>query len=316
MKTFVHLSIPKQAPRGLALFILMLSFSCKHEPEIVELTCPDYDVECVEIPPEPLQGYDYIGDSLNISDPCINPNNSDEVIFVRDGKLYKYNLLSGNFNLIYEGVILSIPKWSRKDWILIHRPDNQIWKIKSSGDSLAQLTFIGQNNSPEWNFDGNKFIHRDNTLNLHIIRDESGTPLDTSYYSGYSWQNPNDLIAAVGFEISIVNPNTDSQTVLFDIDNEISTNGIVWSIDYCQVIWSSEEGIFVSDVSNGNTKELISSCSASQFMFPTISKSKWIYWLKQDISLVDESTVFLKRRLCRMKEDGTCVEEIEIPFLE
>ena len=109
-------------------------------------TCPD-------IQPGPAitvfleQGHKY-------SWPIFNPNNNNEILYsLRDSssgayQLVKYNMASGVKNILLDNVRVSYqPKWSESDWIVYsNHSDNQIWRIKSNGDSLEQIS-IG-----EWNF--------------------------------------------------------------------------------------------------------------------------------------------------------------------
>lgn len=99
--------------------------------------------------------------------PCINPNNEFEFCYLRrengiqssdDMDLYKYNFCSGKSTLVTKHVAYGID-WSVKDWIIFTGQNKDLWKIKSNGDSLTQLTFLGAfQNDAHWNTTGTMFI--------------------------------------------------------------------------------------------------------------------------------------------------------------
>lgn len=57
------------------------------------------------------------------------------------------------------GLLAENPDWSPLgDWITFHM-NAQIYKIKTDGDSLTQLTFTGRNFFPNWSPDGSKIVY-------------------------------------------------------------------------------------------------------------------------------------------------------------
>ena len=57
------------------------------------------------------------------------------------------------------GLLADYPDWSPQgDWI-VFESSGQIYKIKTNGDSLTQLTFSGENFFPEWSPDGSKIVY-------------------------------------------------------------------------------------------------------------------------------------------------------------
>lgn len=129
---------------------------------------------------------------------CVNPKNPYEIAYLRrengvqaddDMDLYKYNFCSGKSTLITNHVAYS-PDWSIKDWIIYTGTDRNLWKIKSNGDSLTQLTFTGSfQNNAQWNPSGNKYI-----WNGSQIANENGNLLKTLGLVAYSYTWLNDSI--------------------------------------------------------------------------------------------------------------------------
>ena len=125
----------------------------------------------------------------NYSDPVFNPNNKDEIAYIREdmeigtgwnNELWVFNFCTGETRYLTDKIGYD-PCWSVKNWIIFTGKNYQIWKIKSNGDSLTQLTNqSGFNNHPKWNDEGDKFIFRaDGNKSLFLIADESGINIDT-----------------------------------------------------------------------------------------------------------------------------------------
>jgi len=132
--------------------------------------------------------------------PVFNPNNSNEIAYQRrdtelqhgwNDELWVFNFCTGESRFLTDKIGYS-PDWSVKDWIVFTGKDRQLWKIKSTGDSLLQLTNAGGfNNHPSWNSEGDKiaYRHSSSTLGNHfLLADELGKTIDTiSNFLVRSW---------------------------------------------------------------------------------------------------------------------------------
>ncbi len=129
-------------------------------------TCKKNPVE----PPPPLACPDIVdgelvGKAVDVEaswSPC-----GDSIVFVHGDTTYISNGIqvmdtatrTRKLILPANGVAYYDPRWSPKgDWIVFNMLA-QIFKIKTNGDSLTQLTFTGRNFFPNWSPDGNKIIH-------------------------------------------------------------------------------------------------------------------------------------------------------------
>jgi WD40-like Beta Propeller Repeat len=138
--------------------------------------------QCEENPTGPTR-YDY-------TFPCFNPDNSDEITFIRydtkgifgeNFELCVLNLCTGELKIIHNKV-LGYLDWSVKNWIIFTGRNHMLYKIKPNGDSLTQLTFTGSfNNHPVWSPDGSKFVwyQQVGSTGYRIISDEFGIKKDT-----------------------------------------------------------------------------------------------------------------------------------------
>jgi hypothetical protein len=147
-------------------------YSCnkkKTEPPVEEQPAPPL-VEtkfCNELPPapQPFGWYDSTADeNTNINAFIVNPVNGDEIMCIVNGdllgynKMYNYNVPSKTAKYI-ASIGNFLPSVNKNGWILFSTLDNNIFKVKTNGDSLRQLT--GGNNyfNPQWDFTGKKFYY-------------------------------------------------------------------------------------------------------------------------------------------------------------
>lgn len=144
--------------------------------------CSDCNQDCQEVYSSAIP-YDY-------EYPCFNPNNPEQLAYYRfdntewtsySSELWVADFCAGEKTMLAENVLYGLD-WSVKDWLIYTAADQNIWKIKSNGDSLTQLTFVGDyNRHPKWSPDGSKIVFQRQTgsVGTFIILNEDGVPIDT-----------------------------------------------------------------------------------------------------------------------------------------
>ncbi len=118
-----------------------------------------------------------------------NPKTDNEIAFHRSHKkngideLCVYNFCTEELTVVTNEISYDLD-WSTTGWLIFVGRDNNIWKLKSDGDSLTQLSFKGiHNSSPCWSEDGSKFIfgsEREGSAFV-FIADDKGQIVDTIY---------------------------------------------------------------------------------------------------------------------------------------
>lgn len=300
------------------IFILlqcMFLISCKKENPI--------KADCIPIPPYQHigTGYNYILDSTYYSRPNFNPNNPNEIIFVKEkglnNKLIKYNILTKEKQILYEGTIIFQPKWGKNDWILLNLPDANIWRIKSNGDSLTRITSRGGYYQPEWNIDCNNLVFYETNLPFnYFISDTYGNILDSfpnNLPAIMKWHNDSLIYYQYIFNLYCLNIQTKTNTTLYTYtDEDPEDNGIVLTNDN-RLLFCKKNGIN-SYALNSNTVSLIkATCNSRIYLFPTYSSLiDKIIWQRLDYTLIDNENVFVKSRLYIMNSDGSNENEILI----
>jgi hypothetical protein len=155
------------------LFVVILLFiivySCKketNEPPIHQgsassdtLDCPPY-----ELPNDSL-GVLHSWSNYNKMMPYFNPNNNDEFLYIDKipgspfSDMCIHNLVTGETNCILSGqTYLYQPRWHANGWILFRGNGNNVFRIKSNGDSLLQITTSSLFQRPVWRPDGQAWI--------------------------------------------------------------------------------------------------------------------------------------------------------------
>lgn len=311
--------------------VTILAVSCTKDkvpiPEIPIGKDPNSCDECTPLQPAGNTGFTDLTflDSIYFDSPQFNPNNDDEIVFIQSisgiQRLYKLNLITKQKTLIFEGHFSGNHiSWGANDWILLPLMDFQIWKIKSDGTQLTQVTSNGKWFHPEWNNFGDKFIAFQGYVSASLyykikIFEASGTVLDSinCYDGGGDWNN------SLGYGVADVNSisvfNTSSGELISDFKAETTKN-------YSNFTWISEYEALVTDVYgiykyNILTKSLVKikcSCNSKIYNLSSVNIDKTkVLFSFHEFNRVDSSTLLEQSTLYKMNVDGTQIEKIEIP---
>ncbi len=315
------------------LLIVILFYNCsKDKIDPPQPSGPPFIEECEDIPPVTgvvLGGWGHSWTATYpIYDlPRFNPNDPNEIILrlrkepnASAFQLVKYNLVTKAQETIYEGDFI-FPRWSKKDWVIMTQSDFNLYKIKSNGDSLTQLTTTGNCHGVEWNITGDKFIYESIQVNnLSIICNEFGMPLDTLETGGTispSWQHDSLVTNKSAASVFIFNPYSkepDFDAEIIQEMNEGGTSLADW-MDNENVIWSNFGGIFKSNIITKETETLIASCDSRHYQFPSVSKiSKKILFqrIDKDVTDIENNKGILNTRIFIMNFDGSEKEELDL----
>jgi hypothetical protein len=253
----------------------------------LEDTCMSFEEQARQFPPEttfPEISISNFNGSAGLGIVDVNPNDPDEFLKWTKGpawsaKLYRYNkrtreklfLPPNPFNLFFS------PHWSRKDWLLFSAQSGpQQWdayKMKSNGDSLTRLTYLGNVHYPEWNWEGDKFVCSMGLTSpvISVIFDENGNALDTIPGGGAekTWQHPSLMASSGPGFLKVQDPQTGQFVfqVSFDDSKSSFAGGCAW-IDEENIVWSYEEGVFRSNIVTQETVQLVETCDAIRYHKP------------------------------------------------
>ena len=263
-------------------FICLLFFTCKKDPPLPNRANAQQCNDTTHYP---------IGDTT-YNAPRFNPNNSNEIIYVRAAasglgtRLVKRNLTTGQETFIVNDV-RNQPDWSVKDWIVFNHEDNQVWKIKSNGDSLQQLTTQGGLEAI-WNKTGDRIIYwlqKGQTANTYynFITDVNGNTIDTLFYpftlNCGSWSYDNTKIASYcyTYDVGEIDLVTKQTTKITDSppDNSGQGKNIITDIDWMpnsqDIIWANEAGLYKTNIYTKQTTTLKIACDGRFYVYLSVS---------------------------------------------
>lgn len=238
-----------------------------------------------------------IGSNIESADkfylaPCFNPENSDEFLYVvyhpnnevYNKELWKYNMATNEKAFITDNVWY-YPKYSLNEWIFFNRYNEQIWKVKSNGDSLQPLF------TEELNYDVEASMHNKRIMFRRIIEsdyyvmfaDYDGNILyqiSDKVYADGSWsEDGNKILSTYSFS------NEDRGIAIYDtLYNLISKfnhgeyesyyssiHGMDWLMDSENFVWCKVHGTYKVNSTSGIETQILEGCDTNQYGWPSVS---------------------------------------------
>ncbi len=305
---------------------VVLLANCKKDPPIPG----SYPCEEIEYNPNG-PALNYLQPDTVRSTPTYNPLVQDEIFYlfaIRSSglsEIHKRNLVSGVESVVCSGVSWSEISASTSGWLAFNLSGNDIWKVKSNGDSLTQLTFDQSSYDPFWNGNGDKYGFRQVIGSTYrtIICNPQGQHLDT--ISGYGWQH---TAWSRNNQFLISSPFTaDLEMYIFSSGSTSTIPGhgegdptnehirdIVISPDSRFVYWCNGWGIFSHDLSTGSSKKIISSCDTRDFFSLDVSPDglELIANCYETRMLnYETNSLHIESKIYTMKVNGTYVTEVD-----
>lgn len=244
-------------------------------------------IYCEEFPEFGISFFSY--ERFQYMSPCFNPNNVNEFVYSYEDKvlgvnqLIVYNTFTEEKTIIVTNVkIISQPKWSVQGWIAfdnVYNGNYQIWKVKSDGDSLEQLSTNLYNLFPTWDASGNNLYYQHSSnLGVPYYTVRQGlysSQIDTVYngFTGYidiSQQNRMFAKYYVGSTTHFGATSLNSSLNFFslinaDENNFVGLTGTSWSSAGNEVYFScvngfESSGLYRMNASSGNYDQLVEYC--------------------------------------------------------
>lgn len=310
---------------------LVVFISCKKDPPI--------NSDCYEIPPNsPANficcGWDIEQPQYGYQQPCFNPNNNDEFVFVREdfinrqSNLMKYNMASSELIGLTNKKVLYQPSFSTKGWIAFNSSDKQIWKIKENGDSLTRITHGDENWYPDWSPNGDQFIVRRRVGSKwpnHTFFNLNGTILkeiDSFSFFSPKWSPDSTIIIGTtgGTSIDVLQFYYLSDRILLEIPVSFSEHNWIlpyaldWYPDSKRVIWTDKDwGLYITNIYTHKTNKIKQGCDNRYYGFMSVSADgSKIISERTDQRVLDDKTKFVDQYLVIMNADGSGEKRIDI----
>lgn len=310
----------------LASALIIALNSCKKEEPIV-IANADENLEIRNCEPFPKPDIssgdpsDYSEYSENfVSHLETNPSNPNEIVYIEgnfpNSKLIRLNILTSEKKVIYNEQISSQLSWSVKDWILFQRTyDLNIYKIKSNGDSLTQLTFVYEKyHHAIWDPKGERIMvyNKFNTAFKTEIMDEAGHVIDSmpiwNHRNG-EWTHPRYYIGSKTNELVILDmyDKTLKKKIIFGASSNIKSLGWVSSNE---ILYSDNNKLYRYNIDTDFAQIISHECYR---MYNAISSTRdfsRIIALQTVASAKPNYITYFESRILEMKPSGEVIQEI------
>lgn len=308
----------KRSALYIIICCLALAFSCKKkkaaetiEPEpLPQVEITDDRPACEKLPdaPKPLGWRDSILDqNTNVNAFISNPLNSDEVLCVVNGDIFGFNKLL-NKNIVSKNIkqlaILGdyLPQVNKEGWITFNDVNNNVFIIKTNGDSLKQLTFDKLSLDPKWDYT-NRFIYylkdgfgntppQINKINLNgdVVQIHYG---EFPHSAPFRKSNKLVFLKSSGSisSCSLMLKNMDSTIVLenklitgpmFDSKGRIYFEDLTLDQKDENLYWSNSDGIFKCNLKTLKTDTVFKNCQNSLYnnIMTSLSDNEMTYTIE------------------------------------
>ncbi len=308
--------------------ILLILEGCKKD---VAITIDKSTDECQSIPyPAGMAlGYQYQtrDNILNKYNGMYDPSNPNYFYYLIDQKpgigqikgiLVKVNLVTGE-KIKLDSSIIGSPQINKSGWFTYFKSDWNVYKIKTSGDSLTKLTNDGDSKYPYWSYDDNYIFY---LKSAGVIKmNKIGLVIDTLkniYSVVYPFKNSNKILygEAVGNQINLMLLNLDDFSKKLLSSSEDYGNLVFDNTDTF-IYWRNQKGIYRLNISNGSVEELIKRCpNIPRIEYDRLNismNSNYIVATRYDRKLINENTIYYETNLYKLNLDGSNPVLIDIP---
>lgn len=262
------------------LLLISFFFGCKKDSEVVN----DLNEYCECDPYYNLQGYNLPTNGIYEASinyyAAYNPSNDNEFVYVNRilgiRYLFRFNKLTNEKQLLGTFPNIHSFDWGKNDWILLEIGDRNIWKIKSNGDSLIQLTSGRPYFHSKWNYDASKIMSyfTSNTESYTEILNSNGEIIDTlgnkKIYETCkygSWNNNNNyVIGNIENSLRVIDPY--HKTIFNEKPFSENINEVIW-INNTTAIFTNAYGLYQYDLLSNSISKLRCQCPKVIYQRPS-----------------------------------------------
>ena len=270
--------------------------------------------------------------------PCFNPQNPDQLAYYRkDNKVYNnanelwvVDFCTGERNMLVNDALYGLD-WSIKDWLIYTASDQNIWKIKSNGDSLTQITSSGDyNRYPKWDDNGERIAYELEDhgqtffIVLNTIDNLRDTLWDLRYIDCWSWVGENKIAYAKESydgttshdHLMVYDLSSGEAQIIHEFIIEDNINFYVYNMTFDSensiVVWSALGTIGKTSLSDGTYEVLKQHLYQERYDWHTFRRgTNEILFNKHSSYYVDYCEMERSYEFLLMNEDGTDVRKLE-----
>jgi hypothetical protein len=313
---------------GIFVFVAFL-FSCKKDTPIPSSSSED---TCT-LSGAPATGWviESRNSVLNLYNGFSDPLGSNYLYYLFDryqtqstngswGILCKVDLVTGT-KIKLDSSVIGIPQINQHGWITYYKLDQNIYKIKTNGDSLTKLTNDNNNMQPYWNYSGNYIYFAKSSGSIEtIVMNENGITIDTV-------KNVNGLLnhSKISNKAILTKfSNNQAQLFLHDLSNSsdkllcsLTNNNFqspVFDNTDAYIYWTDNDGLKRVNVSTLAVDLLFKKCQRQEFYNFTLAfNANTFVATKTTRNAKSSSTLYVQTDLYKLNLDGSNPQIINVP---
>ncbi len=310
---------------GVLFCILIFLSGCRKDPSI---PIQNGNNNCKELPTTPQSGWNFTtrNPNLNCLKSQYDPVSSEKIYYLSDDTTNRYLLssLSRNINskIFIDSKIISYPILNKNGWITFSKTDFNIYKIKSTGDSLVKLTTNGISMNPVWDMTGN-YIYFNDANNLSVYRmTKTGILIDTLKNINSQLVVHDSLFAYLlngGNSQSLYIKNSfTNATKLIETNTIKNSDDIIFGFFFdsqnSSLYYYDLKGLYKVNIANLTKTKIINSCPTERRLHYTISYvTNKIMATQISTKQINSSTLYNEYDLVEFDNDGSNPIIIKIP---
>lgn len=218
----------------------------------------------------PLGIHEWFPGKYQYSQPVFNPNNSDEIAFIRsDNSLFgvcnrdlcTFNFCTGNLKVLTNNTCTGRKiDWSRTNWIAFVGGNYELFKIKANGDSLTRFPNFGNIRTLTWSISGDSLaIQLDKGIQSEFIitngKDSIIDSIPSLKYVVHHKMSGNSLVAyaesaAMRKGVYYWNMNSKTTHEVESLESEFNVRDTDWSNDYQSIFWINSQLLAKTNIFN------------------------------------------------------------------
>lgn len=325
------------------VFLFILFFcSCKKPKENTPAPAPPPSnpsaMPCATLSAPPAGFYfkdSTINANQNIKAFFYNPLKDNEIIYVAEGdgfgynKLYAYSILTKK--TIYLGNCWNyLPQVNKQGWIVFSSADFNIYKIKTNGDSLTQLTFNHLCHNPQWDYTGKKMYYFQSAFNAQPAQfiqastngnPENSLPAELSVLTMCKKKNGMAHLKHTGGYVSVyyTDITANSETLIFTMKSvsasspELTFGNLTFDNNDENLYWNTNEGIYTYNLETKQITQRLKNCETLIYTCPMTSfDSDEISYSCHIIKQLDYITLFHAYKTFQINTKTQAIKEFKV----
>jgi hypothetical protein len=312
----------------LIIAVAMFVISCERNNPV--------DATCDELSDMPILGFNETYYEHNYQEPCYNPLNAAEFVYVYfNGSTYKYelrihNLQTGEDRKLHEAFFIFDPIWTVNGKIYFNDNSRKVYQIYQTGDDLS---LVSSHDYRFVNYDPQNDIliyHRrvSNSLNENFIDFLTGdyfdlllsktfSELDTigisniidwnqGEFAGFYLNKTSDLYSLVHYNIIQKTKTILHSWKFSDFTSAFGYASIYYLDKYQIAIIFNSKGIDLLNLTNGSLPRIKHGCKTVNYINPSFSSDgKTILSERIELVQVDPITIQERHRIVQLNIDGS-----------